>query len=83
MGDVLGIVEQLNDHEYRIQYLITGIEQIVSIDPDKQSLFREHSIYAHRPLVCPFLRERGEGIAVCTVYQTRPEICQIYACSKS
>jgi Fe-S-cluster containining protein len=82
MGDVFGIVEQLDKFRFRIQYLITGVEQIVTIDPEKQDLFLNQTIYDKRPLSCPFLREREDGFVICTVYATRPELCSIYLCPK-
>jgi Fe-S-cluster containining protein len=83
MGDVFGIVEQCDQFQFKIQYLITGVEQIVRIDPDKQDLFLTQTILDKRPLSCPFLREKGIGNVLCTVYHTRPELCRIYLCEKS
>jgi len=80
MGDVLGIIEQLDQARFRIQYLITGVEQIVMIDPDKQNLFSNQTISDTKHLTCPFLRQRDDESSVCTIYNTRPEICRIYLC---
>ena len=80
MGDVFGIVEKIGPFEYRIRYLITGVEQIVRIDPDKEDLFTNSTILDKRPLACPFLRDTGEGRYACTVHLTRPELCRMYLC---
>lgn len=80
MGDVFGILEKTGPFEYRIQYLITGVEQIVRIDHDKEGLFTTSTILDKRPLACPFLRDTGGGLYACTVHLTRPELCRIYLC---
>jgi len=81
MADVFGIMEQTGPFEYKIQYLITGVQQIVTIDPDKTYLFSNTTIQDKRPLACPFLRFDREGLALCTVHQTRPELCHMYLCN--
>lgn len=81
MGDVLGIVDQIDQYQFLIQYLVTGVRQVVRIDPDKEQLFSGSGILDKRPLACPFLREKGDGYIICSVYQTRPELCRIYLCS--
>ena len=82
MGDVFGILEDHGGLEFRIQYLITGVQQVVRVDPDKEELFSGSAILDKRPMACPFLRERDDGYVICTVYQTRPELCRIYVCSR-
>ncbi len=79
MGEVLGIIEQLEQTKFRIQFLITGVEQIVTIDPDKQDQFLNQTIPGKKSLSCPFLRKKGDEI-ICTVYATRPELCRMYLC---
>jgi len=81
MGEVVSIVEQLDQAGFRIQFLITGVEQIVTIDPDKQDLFLSQTIPGKKSLSCPFLRKK-EGGFICTVYATRPELCRMYLCPK-
>jgi Fe-S-cluster containining protein len=83
MGDVFGILDLIEPFRYRIQYLITGVQQEVRVDPDKEDLFSGSDILDKRPLACPFLRERGGREVICTVYQTRPELCRIYLCSRA
>lgn len=80
MGDVIGIREQIGPSGFLIWYKITGEERQVWIDPDKQELFQRQDIRKSRPMACPFLRERSRGSTVCTVHQTRPDICRQYAC---
>lgn len=82
MGDVFGIIEEICLYEYRIQYLITGVQQIVRVDADKQRLFAQQTILDKRPMACPFLREKASDEVICTVYDTRPELCRVYGCSK-
>jgi len=80
MGDVIGIREQAGPSEFVIWFKITGEERKVWIDPDKQGLFFNQDIHQHRPMACPFLRERSTGSAICTVHYTRPDLCRQYGC---
>ncbi|HOW03935.1 YkgJ family cysteine cluster protein [Methanospirillum hungatei] len=80
MGDVFGIMEQSGPFEYRIQYLITGVQQVVTIDQDKEEIFSSTTILDKQPLACPFLRFDDKSLAMCTVHQTRPDLCRIYLC---
>lgn len=82
MADVFGIMEQTGPFDYRIQYLITGVQQIVTIDPDKKEIFSSNTIHDKRPLACPFLRLDTEGLAMCTVNETRPDLCRMYFCGR-
>ena len=82
MGDVFGVLERTGSFEFRIQYLITGVRQIVTIDPDKIEIFTKSTILDKRPLACPFLRFEDTGLALCTVHQTRPDLCRIYLCDR-
>lgn len=81
MTDVFGIVEQTGTYEFRIAYLITGVQQIVRIDPDKEELFIHTTIHDTRPLACPFLRFTPDG-AACTIHATRPDLCRMYHCQR-
>ncbi len=82
MSDVFGIMERIGPFEYRIQYLITGVMQVVIIDKDKRDIFFNTSIPDKHPLACPFLRFDNENLAVCTVHHTRPDLCRMYLCEK-
>jgi Fe-S-cluster containining protein len=82
MNDVFGIIEQTGNFEYRIQYLITGVQQIVAIDQDKRDIFTNSTIFDKLPLACPFLRFDKSGPALCTIHQTRPDICRMYIWDK-
>ncbi|HWQ65829.1 MAG TPA: YkgJ family cysteine cluster protein [Methanospirillum sp.] len=82
MDEVYGIIEKSGPYEYLIQYLITGVEQIVSIDIDKQWLFLNGTINDKRPMACSFLREINSETAICSIYSTRPELCRMYHCSR-
>ncbi len=80
MGEIISIREQTGEWDYRIWFSVTGEERQVSIDPDKQELFRAQDILKKRPMACPFLRERDEGAVICSVHATRPGLCRQYSC---
>ena len=82
MGDVFGIMEQTGQYDYLIQYLITGVRQVVSIDTDKREIFSNTTILDKKPLACPFLRFETNNLAICTVHNTRPDLCRMYLCDK-
>ncbi len=78
MGEIISILEQTGSTTFRIGYSATLEERVVTLDPDKQDLF-----FTARPktsLACPFLREQGPGRLICTVHQSRPELCRQYSC---
>jgi hypothetical protein len=80
MGEVIGIRDETGEGEFQIWYTITGEERRVRIDPDKQELFSRQDILKKRPMACPFLREREPGTLICTVHDTRPDLCRQYSC---
>lgn len=78
MGEIISILEQISSTTFRIGYSATLEERSVTLDPDKQDLF-----FTTRPktsLACPFLREQAPGRFICTVHQSRPELCRQYSC---
>ncbi len=80
MGEVIGIKEEFGELRFRIFYKITGEERIVSVDAGKEDLFHRKDIKKLRPMACPFLRESEQGTVICTVHQTRPDLCRQYSC---
>lgn len=80
MGEIIGIQEQTGPFEYRLVFSTTMEERLVRIDPDKRDLFLSQDILEKRPMACPFLRERIKGTVICTVHQTRPDLCRQYGC---
>lgn len=80
MGEIICIREEIGPFRYRIGYSSTCEEQEVVVDPDKRVLFQSHPHSQKISLACPFLCERGEGKRICTVHQSRPELCRQYSC---
>jgi len=80
MGEIIEIKDELESFLYRIKFSVTGEERIVSIDPDKQDLFRIQDIRIYQPMACPFLREAGNKKYICSVHASRPDLCRQYAC---
>jgi Fe-S-cluster containining protein len=81
MGQVHAIKETIGECEFLINNQYTGEKTLVFVDPDKQQLFGDKSIFLEHPEACPFLRYReNEKKAYCTVHITRPEICRDYGC---
>jgi len=80
MGEIIEILEETGPQSYRIGFSVTGEERIVSIDPDKQDLFRLQEIRTVRPMACPFLREGCNKKCVCSVHTSRPDLCRQYSC---
>ena len=80
MGEIIGIDEQIEPAKYRIRFLVTGEERVVSLDADKADLFCSQDIRTIRPMACPFLRFKEPDLACCTVHLTRPDLCRQYAC---
>lgn len=81
MGQVHSIWETRGEFEFLVNNEYSGEKNIVVVDPGKQSLFADKSIFLDHPEACPFLRySRRDGKAYCTVHLTRPEICRDYGC---
>ncbi|MGA2918452.1 YkgJ family cysteine cluster protein [Methanoregula sp.] len=80
MGEIIEIREQTGPSAFRIGFKVTGEEQMVTIDPDKQVLCSRQDIRMTRPMACPFLREEDTGAVICTVHRSRPDLCRQYSC---
>jgi uncharacterized protein len=80
MGEIIGIREQTGPSAFRIGFSVTGEERMVTIDPDKQALYARNDKRSIRPMACPFLREEAPGTVICTVHDSRPELCRQYSC---
>jgi Fe-S-cluster containining protein len=81
MGEIIEIREELDSGSFRIGFTVTGEERIVSLNSEKQELFRMHDIRTSRPMACPFLRKDGSKF-VCSVHSSRPGLCRSYSCSR-
>jgi uncharacterized protein len=80
MGEIIGILEQTGPSVFRIGFAATGGGQAVTIDQDMQALWSREDIRMTHPMACPFLREDGQGAVLCTVHDSRPELCRRYSC---
>ncbi len=79
-GDIIGIEAETEAHRFRIRFSVTGEEMAVILDADKQELFRSQDVRLLRPMACPFLRFDIQGMALCTIHDTRPGLCRLYTC---
>jgi hypothetical protein len=80
MGDIIGIEAETEAHRFRIRFSATGEEIAVTLGADNQELFRTQDIRLLRPMACPFLRFDLQGRAICTIHETRPDLCRLYTC---
>lgn len=80
MGEIIGIREKTGPFSYRIWFTATGEERTVTLDEDKRELFTGEDITKIRPMACPFLRQSAPGRFICTVHDSRPELCRQYSC---
>jgi len=80
MGDIIGIEDRIDPVRFRIRFSVTGEERMVTLDADKQELFRTQDFKMLRPMACPFLRFNMQGRTLCTIHDTRPGLCRIYTC---
>ena len=81
LGLVHVIAKQTKDDEFLLQNEYTGERTQVLIDPDKQELFSDKSIFEAYPDSCPFFRfKETEKKGYCTCHLTRPTICHDYSC---
>jgi uncharacterized protein len=78
MGEIISIQEKTGAAEFRIKYTTTGIEQLVTLDPDKRDLFFQKTMRSR--MACPFLRDQTPGKVICTVHHSLPDLCRQYTC---
>jgi uncharacterized protein len=77
MGEIISIQEKTGDTDFRIGYT-TGEVRSVRLDPDKEDLFFTKGPWT--AMACPFLRAEAPGRSICTVHNSRPDICRQYSC---
>lgn len=81
LGLVHSILEDRGNHTYVVHNRYTNEKDVVTVDPDKFTIFEDRSIFLTLPEACPFFRHQpGSELAYCTVHLTRPEICRDYGC---
>ncbi len=80
MGELIRIEEETGTLKFRIRFTATGNEMEVTVDHDKQVLFRTRDLKTLQPEACPFLRSDKNKKALCTIHHTRPDLCRIYIC---
>jgi Fe-S-cluster containining protein len=80
MGEIIEIRDEIAPLEFHIMYTSTGEERTVRLDPDKKDLFLSQDITSILPMACPFLRQKAPGTVICTVHNSRPELCRQYSC---
>ena len=81
LGLVHSIRADLGNYRFLVFNKYTGEETLVTVDPDKHSLFDDTDIFTKNPHACPFFRHQpGSELAWCTVHLSRPELCQDYGC---
>jgi uncharacterized protein len=80
MGEIIGIREETSPLHYRIWFTTTGEERTVTVDADKHELFLGQDIKTVRPMACPFLRQSAPGTFICSVHDSRPDLCRQYSC---
>jgi uncharacterized protein len=79
MGEIISILEETGPLQFRIGYTTTGEERNVTVDRDKEDLFRAFTS-GRSSLACPFLRKGGHQEFICSVHESRPNLCRQYSC---
>jgi Fe-S-cluster containining protein len=79
MGEIISIREETRPLHFRIGYTTTGEEREVTVDRDKADLFHAVTAAGSSP-ACPFLRRRGAREFICSVHESRPDLCRQYSC---
>ncbi|MEN6611478.1 MAG: YkgJ family cysteine cluster protein [Methanoregulaceae archaeon] len=80
LGEIIEILEEIQPFQYRITFSPTGEQRMVSVDSDKQELFRLPEPKRAGTNPCPFFRNVLYGNATCTIHTSRPAFCQDYFC---
>jgi hypothetical protein len=77
LGRHIRIERSLSSVQHYVRDSVTGDLILVAIHPDQRALYAEGEC---DPTWCPFLRKDADGIFNCTIYETRPKICQDFRC---
>ena len=80
LGDYIAIEEQIDRFVFRCCSVSTGTPFTAEVDPDKRSLFLDHSWIDSHPAACRFLRPDGDLIR-CTIHRDSPAQCKFYRCT--
>ncbi len=78
MGEIISIQKQSGRTGFRIGYSTTLETRDVVLDTDKEDLFFRTP--PQGSLACPFLRELSPDRRICTVHDSRPDLCRQYSC---
>lgn len=77
LGRHIRIERSLSAVQHYVRNAISGDLVPVTVHPDHRELYSGGDGDA---AWCPFLRKDPEGVAVCTIYETRPQICRDFRC---
>ena len=77
LGRHIRIERSLSPVQHYVRNAVTGDLILVVIHPDQRVLFSGGEI---DPTWCPFLRKDPDGSFICTIYETRPQICRDFKC---
>lgn len=77
LGRHIRIERSLSPVQHYVRNAVTGDLILVAIHPDQRA---RYSGGEYDPAWCPFLRKDPEGVFICTIYETRPQICQDFRC---
>ncbi|MDH7594156.1 MAG: YkgJ family cysteine cluster protein [Methanomicrobiales archaeon] len=81
MSRIFTVEEDPQDGTYAMHNAYTGEIDHVRVDPEKIGLFKDREIFRSLPEACFFLRRDPEnGLFICTVHGTRPELCREFSC---
>ncbi len=81
LGLMYAIQEDLGNYRYYLRNKYTGESFLVSVDPDKISLYHDMTVFSERPEACPFFRyDTRSANGFCTIHLTRPDVCREYDC---
>lgn len=73
--------EDLGGYRFIMHNIYTGERHRVRVDPEKIALFMDRGIFRSLPEACFFLRrEPDRDMYLCTVHETRPELCREFGC---
>lgn len=77
LGRHIRIERSLSAVQHYVRNAVSGDLVPVTVHPDHRVLYSGGEGDA---AWCPFLRKDPEGVFVCTVYETRPQICREFRC---
>jgi Fe-S-cluster containining protein len=82
MGKYVRVLGQMGPNRIAVRHDLSNETCYVTIAKEFRNDFDLAEAMGIKSGWCPFLRESGEGIYPCAIYETRPQFCRDFTCCR-